>query len=394
MAHPLAETSPYDIIITGGGMAGLSLVHHIRRAGLLSLRILLIDREPKRSNDRTWCYWEHEPDPFEAVVHRSWDHVAVHGGQKAPLHLPLGDYRYKMIRGIDFYAYMDRQMESDTATTRLLAQYEGYTEHTGHVEVHTSAGDFQGQWLFDSTRALDPGQRPGHHLLQHFLGYLIQTDQPVFDTQLPDLMHFGIPQQNQCRFIYVLPLAADRALIEFTVFSEQLLTRQAYEAALESYIAERTRGVKWQVLETEYGVIPMSDAPVQEFVSDRVIHIGTAGGYTNPATGYTFRPTQKRLAQLVAQYQRTGSWQAPVTAWQQRFRLYASVMLNVLQNHRVPAPELFYDLYARNPIERVFRFLDGESTFLEELKLMRTTAIRPFLAASADVLRKRVIRSN
>lgn len=382
----------YDLIISGGGMAGLSLIHHIRKAGLTELRILLIEREEKLQNDRTWCFWERQPGLFEAIVYRQWDHVAIHGDDARALKLPLGDYRYKMIRGIDLYRYMDEMIAKDTYTTRLIACLEKIEEVDDYVLAHTTAGTWQGKHLFDSTHPFDPTGQKGHHLLQHFMGYVLKTEEPIFDVSLPDLMHFGIPQNDQCRFVYILPLAEDRALIEFTVFSDALLPREEYRSALNTYIRQRTGDVSWTVEEEEFGVIPMSDARTEEFPSSRVIRIGTAGGYTNPATGYTFLPTQKRLARLVAHYIETGTWQAPRSPWQDRFRLYASVMLNVLQNRRVPAPEMFYDLYARNPIERVFRFLDGESGIWEELKLMRTMAIQPFTAAAADILRKRIWR--
>jgi lycopene beta-cyclase len=380
----------YDLIIAGGGMAGLSLLHQLRQAGQHDLRVLVLDKEEKRRNDRTWCFWETQPGPFEAIVFRQWDQVRVHGGPEKPLRLPLKGYRYKMIRGIDFYAFMDARLAADDRADRRIAAISAIRDEGPRVIVETDAGTFSAGHVFDSTWRM-PLNAPGrHHLLQHFYGEVIRTSQPVFDPSLPDLMHFGLPQQDQCRFIYVLPLAPDRALVEFTVFSESLLDRSDYRQALHAYLDEAFGPVDRVVEETEFGVIPMSDEPVTEFPSRRVIRIGTAGGYTNPATGFTFRNTQKRLAELIAHFQTCGSWQAPRSLWQKRFGLYASVMLNVLQKNRVPAPEVFYDLYRKNPVDRVFRFLDGESDFLEELKLMQSTAIRHFLLASVDVLRKRL----
>lgn len=381
----------HDIIITGGGMSGLSLLKHLRMAGLQELRVLLLERDVKQGNDRTWCFWEAETGPFESVVHRVWDQVRVHGGPALPLDLPLRGYRYKMIRSADFYRHMDDAIASDPCVSRLRTEVVAIRELPDGAEVVTSEGSWRAPVVFDSTHRL-PLNAPGrHHLLQHFLGYVVRTDQPVFDTLWPDLMHFGIPQHDQCRFVYVLPLAPDRALIEFTLFSEALLERTEYERVLHGYILERLGEVGWSVEETEFGVIPMSDEPAREFPSPHVVRIGTSGGYTNPATGYTFRNTQKRLAELVTHYRETGKWQAPTGRWQWRFGLYASVMLNVLEKRRVPAPEMFYDLYRKNPVDRVFRFLDGESSFPEELKLMSSTAIRHFLLASADVLRRRMI---
>lgn len=386
-----SENSMYDIIIAGGGMAGLSMLRHLRMAGLDALRVLVLERESRKGNDRTWCFWENDDGPFESIVHRAWDQVRVHGGPSKPLDLPLLGYRYKMIRSLDLYHFMDDAIANDPLVERRQAEIQSIREAEGFAEVVSSAGTWRASVVFDSTHRLPLNAVGRHHLLQHFLGYVIRTEQPVFDTAWPDLMHFGIPQQDECRFVYVLPLEKDLALIEFTVFSERLLERNDYETALEGYIRERLGPVGWSIQETEYGVIPMSDEPAKEFPSPHVVRIGTSGGYTNPATGYTFRNTQKRLAELVRHYRQYGNWQAPTGMWQWRFGLYASVMLNVLEKRRVPAPEMFYDLYRKNPVDRVFRFLDGESTFTEEVKLMSTTAIRHFLLASADVIRRRLV---
>lgn len=380
----------YDLILTGGGMAGLSFLYQLRQAGLTGLRVLILDREEKRSNDRTWCYWETGTGPFEAIVYRSWDQVRVHGGPEKPLHLPLRGYRYKMIRGIDFYRFMDRIIREDPMTERRVAELRAIRDRGDEVEVETDQGTFKALQVMDSTWRPPMETSGRHHLLQHFFGKVIVTPAPVFDPVWPDLMHFGIPQENQCRFMYILPLAPDRALVEFTVFSESLLDRPEYEQVLDGYVRGQLGQAGWEVEETEFGVIPMTDEPIREKISGRVMRIGTAGGYTNPATGFTFARTQKRIAELVRHFRTTGQWDAPRASWQWRFGLYAAVMLNVLEQKRAPAPELFYDLYRKNPIDRVFRFLDGESSFGEEVRLMQSMAIRPFLLAAADVLRRRI----
>jgi len=49
----------YDYIIAGGGCAGLSLVMRMLKEPQLSTKkILIIDKDSKQLNDRTWCYWE------------------------------------------------------------------------------------------------------------------------------------------------------------------------------------------------------------------------------------------------------------------------------------------------------------------------------------------------
>src|SRR3954469_9044879 len=93
----------YDYIIAGAGCAGLSLaMHMIESASFNDKRVLLLDLDPKRSNDRTWCFWQKEAGLFESIVCRQWQQLWFHGTQFSKK-LDLSPYSYKMIRGIDFY---------------------------------------------------------------------------------------------------------------------------------------------------------------------------------------------------------------------------------------------------------------------------------------------------
>ena len=49
----------YDFIIAGAGCAGLSLLYRIlQEPALQNKSVLIIDKDTKNSNDRTWCFWE------------------------------------------------------------------------------------------------------------------------------------------------------------------------------------------------------------------------------------------------------------------------------------------------------------------------------------------------
>ncbi|RYE31478.1 MAG: hypothetical protein EOP42_10545 [Sphingobacteriaceae bacterium] len=139
-------------------------------------------------------------------------------------------------------------------------------------------------------------------------------------------------------------------------------------------------------MEEEFGVIPMSDVSTQEFPSKHVARIGTAGGYTNPATGYTFQNTQRKLKKLVGNLEKTGSPEVKESWFEQRFLFYASVLLNVLEQKRHSAADIFASLYRKNPPARVFSFLDGDTNLWQELKLMNTVPKTKFLAAVGAVL--------
>jgi lycopene beta-cyclase len=93
----------YDYIITGAGCAGLSLAMHLMESKKFGdKKILLIDKTAKNKNDRTWCFWEKGAGLFEPIVHKQWEHLWFYG-EAFYKEMAILPYRYKMIRGLDFY---------------------------------------------------------------------------------------------------------------------------------------------------------------------------------------------------------------------------------------------------------------------------------------------------
>ena len=72
-------------------------------------KFLLIDKASKRENDRTWCYWEKEKGFFEEIVYKQWDHISfLSPGYSSTM--AIDPYKYKMIRGSDFFQYCCRSL--------------------------------------------------------------------------------------------------------------------------------------------------------------------------------------------------------------------------------------------------------------------------------------------
>ena len=126
----------YDYIITGTGCAGLSLAMHIIHSGKLNdKKILLVDEAAKNKNDRTWCFWERGENIFEDILYKKWEHLWFYGDgfYKEFSILP---YRYKMIRGIDFYNYCIEKIKQHSNFQFLHGKVESLfsDEQTGIVD--------------------------------------------------------------------------------------------------------------------------------------------------------------------------------------------------------------------------------------------------------------------
>lgn len=384
------ENNNWDFIICGGGMSGLSLAYYLQKSKLGSKSILIIEPQEKNKNDRTWAFWEAQKGTFEQILFRKWDTVNFRDANNKIQQLDIGNYQYKLLRGIDFYNYVVPELQKSSNIQFIKDAVTNIEDSPEQATVTTEMGQtYHANFVFDSTYKLKLNIPKNHNLLQHFKGLVIRTKKASFNPTLPEMMDFGVEQHNECRFMYVLPFDEYSAIIEYTLFTEKLLTKEEYDTELRNYITQKLQITDYEVVEDEFGIIPMSDEATNEFPSKHVVRIGTAGGYTNPATGYTFQNTQKRLQALVKQLEKTGSPIIKTSWFQKRFFFYASVLLNILEQKRLPAAEVFARLYERNPPVQIFKFLDGETNLWEEIKIMNSTKKLKFIAAVMDVVRRK-----
>ena len=103
----------YDYIIAGGGLAGLSLACHMVRTSLRDRSILIVDRDPKKQNDRTWGFWTHKPTGFDEIVHRSWSQMLVVDEGDVPRRIALGDLLTRRIGQLHSCRVIARQRRVD-----------------------------------------------------------------------------------------------------------------------------------------------------------------------------------------------------------------------------------------------------------------------------------------
>ncbi|MBC7646520.1 MAG: NAD(P)-binding protein [Pseudopedobacter sp.] len=373
----------FDDIILGGGASGLSLAYHLTRAGLSKRRILIVERAPKAGNERTWCFWENGDGPFEAAVHSRWQHLWMHGPDSSQK-LDIAPYTYKMIRSGDFYALVDDWLERCPNVTRLYGNFERLEELPQGVRVWVDGQVLEGKWVYNSLYKPQMAQGGSSHLLQHFRGWVVETEQDHFDPHSATFMDFRTEQKGETRFVYVLPLSKRRALVEFTLFSSHLLEDLEYDAGLQDYLT-RVLGIEsYRVLEIEQGVIPMTDAEFPLHPSPHVLNIGTAGGCAKPSTGYTFRRIQRQAQQITSQILKTGDPIYLPSSFD-HYRWMDSVMLRVLATGRQGGAEFFSTLFQRNPPLRVLEFLNEESTPAQDLALMLSVNIPLFVATGLEV---------
>jgi len=351
-------------------------------------RILLIEKEGKKSNDRTWCYWEKGNGAFEDIVFKKWDQAWFHADGYSSLK-DLSPYQYKMIRGIDFYEHCHREISKHSDTVMVLHEEVISIENDlGGAWVKTTEGSYYGKYLFNSIIFQQPTKQKNRiYLLQHFKGWIIETEEPMFNPAEATLMDFRVDQTEGTTFIYVMPFSETKALVEYTLFTSSLLEDNRYEEALAKYI-ENQMGVKnYRIVEKEFGVIPMTDHPFPER-DGNIINLGTAGGKTKPSSGYTYRFIQKHVEALVNQLEAEGDPFVHVTLLGKRFLFYDRILLNVLHKRTLEGKDIFGMLFKRNKINQLFSFLDNETNLWNELFLLNTLPRIPFIRSGLHIVRR------
>ena len=317
----------YDYIIAGTGCAGLSMAVRMSTSGhTRGKRILLIDREKKDSNNRTWCFWETDPGPFASIVHRSWNKAWFHGHEPASSfssRLDLSPYTYKMIRGIDFFRHCMEIIRQDPAFTIVQDEVGEMGNEGGKAYCRTSETLFTADHLFNSILSEKPHLRKtDHYLLQHFKGWVIKTEKPVFKSDEATLMDFRTSQQHGTAFVYVMPFSPDEALVEYTLFTENLLDKADYDTGLQTYMDQHYGSVQYAILEEEFGIIPMTNH-VFKRRDGNILHIGTAGGRTKGSTGYTFTFIQRDTEKIIRSLQDHGH---PFSGLTEPFRFRCTIV--------------------------------------------------------------------
>lgn len=371
----------YDYIIAGAGASGLSLLWNLLQSDKLrSKRILLVDLNFTLVNDKTWCFWDNSNIPFEELIYHTWSNLEV-AALSNVMSEDLSRYQYYCIRSVDYSEKILSLAEKSDNVTLMEAKILDFKSEGNRGVIVTDQGNFQAKQIFQS--ALKPPglqkEKLDISLKQHFLGWEIETKNDLFDPNKAIFMDFDIPQNNGISFFYSLPFSKTKALIEYTIFSSDVLDDEEYEVELINYLKTKfnLESDDFSIIRREKGVIPMEDRRYPPTYCNHVYNMGTAGGLTKPTTGYTFTRIQKRSREIVNALEKEAS--IPILrASSYRFRIYDMMLLSILDRQNDVSIEIFHDLFQHNSFDRILQFLEEGTHLGQELKIFSTLPYTPF----------------
>ena len=124
----------------------------------------------------------------------------------------------------------------------------------------------------------------------------------------------------------------------------------------------------------------MTAYPFWKRNSKRMLNIGSAGGWTKASTGYTFKNSVKQ-SEKVAAYLKSNEVDFTQFYKPNRFAFYDSLFVDVLFRENNLGYSLFGGMFSKVKPETVFRFLDEETTFAEDIEVILSCPKRPFVKA-------------
>jgi lycopene beta-cyclase len=359
----------YDYIFAGAGCAGLSLVHYLLESKLKESKILLIDPQGASVPDKTWCYWAEKPLEIHPIDHiHSWNKLSFITG-KSKITKNLNKLNYYHLNSHDFYRSIFEKIKSHPKVKLIQDEVLEINEKNDSVEVRTNkSGDFLTSQVIDS-RLNSEDITTKNSLKQVFTGWRIKTDQSVFDSASVVLMEFPKEDSTQFEFIYILPFTQTEALVEYTTYSKKTITDSELKASLQNYLKSSVGDISYSITFQESGVIPMSTKQKSHPNQKRVLKIGTAAGWTKASTGYTFHTIQNNCKAIVKALE-NGKIENLNLTNSLRFTFYDNILLNIAHKWPTKLQALFINLFTTSSADTVLRFLNEETSFKDELKLL------------------------
>ena len=228
----MTKTRLYDFIIAGAGAAGLSLLWHILHTPELNKKnILLIDNSFKTLDEKTWCFWNKDVIHFPHLIRKSWNQITVKS-RDCTFSQSNGNFSYHCIKASEFRRSI-LDFAIDFKNVELVeADIQSIETINNQAVLTTTTDSYWGDWCFQSIFHAYEKQQPIKPVLQHFMGYLIEAEEKIFDPNSMVMMDFQESASNNygTHFFYVLPYSENKALIEYTIFSDTLLNESDYKA--------------------------------------------------------------------------------------------------------------------------------------------------------------------
>ncbi|MEM7807494.1 MAG: beta-carotene 15,15'-dioxygenase, Brp/Blh family [Planctomycetota bacterium] len=402
VGNTVQESSSYpgtcavDVLIIGGGCAGLALAHRLESS---SLSVAVVEPRADYGRDRTWCFWLDESpdrrDPADAIpevvrknIRWRWSKWAVDGGAGEPVIRSMPGLSYAGLTATDYY-------DAILPTLKKTTLYRGWSADRvdasgARIRRDGESVEFTARRVVDTrppasyrpnptTRESVGASDGDEDLIQQFVG---RTFRGKLDQSLATVMQFDGDSETETglAFLYVLPVGDDEVLVDWTGMLRAPLAWSEAEARLIEGVQKH-----YPQLEldedgyAESGLLPMSSASDVRPADDGIVRLGIRGGACRPSTGYAFLQIQRQAQKLADELTHRDDLVAPAPAGRSRWlQLLDHIFVRKLRKEPKAFPGLFARLFRQVRPDRLARFLSDVPTARDGASVVMAMPKLPF----------------
>ena len=361
--------SQFDFIIVGAGLSGLHLSYcFLKDEYFKDYSFLIIDKEKSKKEDNYFSYWEIGDGKWDSILKNKWSKGDFFS-KKGKVEMDFSDYSYKTLSSSKFKEYVKKKIKKKKKFKFSKDTVLKIKEEKNNIVVVGNKKNYNAKHVFDSRLSpiLNKKIKKHTYLKQHFLGWVVKTNEKIFNKRSFVFMDYRIRDKNSTAFTYVLPFKKDEALIEHTYFSKNVQNHEVYEEYIKDYLNKYYGKSTYKLVKSEFGVIPMTTYPFHRDSTMNITKIGTAGGWVKPSTGYSFKNCEKYSEKILDNIKNGKEFKISP---KKRYLFLDKILLGVLSNYNYQGESIFHRMIKRNKTKNVLRFLDEESTLLEMIKII------------------------
>ena len=382
--------SQFDFIIVGAGLSGLHLSYcFLKDEYFKDYSFLIIDKEKSKKEDNYFSYWEIGDGKWDSILKNKWSKGDFFS-KKGKVEMDFSDYSYKTLSSSKFKEHVKKKIKKKKKFKLSKDTVLKIKEEKNNIVVVGNKKNYNAKHVFDSRLSpiLNKKIKKHTYLKQHFLGWVVKTNEKIFNKRSFVFMDYRIRDKNSTAFTYVLPFKKNEALIEHTYFSKNVQNHDVYEEYIKDYLNKYYGKSTYKLVKSEFGVIPMTTYPFHSDSTMNITKIGTAGGWVKPSTGYSFKNCEKYSEKILDNIKNGKEFKISP---KKRYLFLDKILLGVLSNYNYQGETIFHRMIKRNKTKNVLRFLDEESTLLEMIKIIISMRSIYFVKVFIKSLYKRAL---
>jgi len=361
--------SQFDYIIVGSGLSGLHLSYSFLNDKYFeNHKILIIDKLDSIKEDNFFSFWERGIGKWDSIIKNKWSKGKFFS-KYGEINMDFSSYNYKTLISSDFSKYVKDKLKKNKNFKFVKDTVLKIRNEKNNIIVVGNKRNYQASHVFDSSIQNKIKKELYNYpsLKQHFLGWVVKTKNNEFDEKSFVFMDYRIRDKNKTAFTYVLPLKKNKALIEYTYFSKDVCKKKVYEDYLKKYLIKYYNDPDYEIIKSEFGVIPMTSYPFYKNSTKNITKIGAAGGWIKPSSGYSFKICEINSLKIIDNIKKGKKLSIKP---KKKYQFLDKILLGVLSKYNHKGEIIFYKMIKRNSTSNVLRFLYEKSSLFEEIKII------------------------